>query len=200
MRIIENRGNWYKGNMHMHTTESDGVLDPVEAIGVYREAGYDFIAITDHRRVGHLWQDDDFLILPGVEWDTGDVRNAPVYHILGIGMTRDTVDFYHGAPYEGAPLGNTRSGIIVEGKYGRKRYHPHPQAIIDAIRRQSWNPCARGTSMPAWDRDFIASITSRKPEWLQWSAQRMCMLSFSSPTLPGRLSGSHFCPVGRHLR
>jgi hypothetical protein len=99
-------------------------LDPVEAIGVYREAGYDFIAITDHHRVGHLWQDDDFLILPGVEWDTGDVRNAPVYHILGIGMTRDTVDFYHGAPYEGAPLGNTRSGIIVEGKYGRKRYLP----------------------------------------------------------------------------
>ena len=134
MRILENRGNWYKGNMHMHTTESDGVLDPVAAIGVYREAGYDFIAITDHRRVGHLWQDDDFLILPGVEWDTGDVRNAPVYHILGIGMTRETVDFYHGAPYEGAPLGNTRSGIIVEGKYGRKRYHPHPQAIIDAIR------------------------------------------------------------------
>ena len=55
----------------MHTTVSDGVLDPVEAINIYREAGYDFIAITDHRKVGHLWQDDSFLILPGVEWDTG---------------------------------------------------------------------------------------------------------------------------------
>ena len=47
MRILENRFNWYKGNMHMHTTVSDGVLNPVDAIGVYREAGYDFIAITD---------------------------------------------------------------------------------------------------------------------------------------------------------
>ena len=54
----------------MHTTLSDGALDPVEAINIYREAGYDFIAITDHRKVGHLWQDDSFLILPGVEWDT----------------------------------------------------------------------------------------------------------------------------------
>ena len=134
MRILENRGNWYKGNLHMHTTMSDGVLDPVEAINVYREAGYDFIAITDHRKVGHLWQDNSFLILPGVEWDTGDAVNMPVYHILGIGMDRETVDFYHGAPYEGAPLGNTRAGVWAGGRTNRKRYHPHPQAIIEAIR------------------------------------------------------------------
>ena len=120
MRILENRGNWYKGNLHMHTTLSDGALDPVEAINIYREAGYDFIAITDHRKVGHLWQDDSFLILPGVEWDTGDAVYMPVYHILGIGMDRDTVDFYHGAPYEGAPLGNARAGLWVGSQTGRK--------------------------------------------------------------------------------
>ena len=134
MRVLENRFNWYKGNMHMHTTMSDGELEQVEAIGVYREAGYDFIAISDHRKVGHLWQDDNFLILPGVEWDTGDAMNMPVYHILGIGMNRKIVDFYHGAPYEGASLGNTRGGIWTSSRSGRKRYHPHPQAIIDAIR------------------------------------------------------------------
>lgn len=134
MKILENRGNWYKGNMHMHTTVSDGELEPVEAISVYREAGYDFIAITDHRKVSHLWQDEEFLILPGVEWDTGDAVNTPVYHILGIGMTGETADFYHGAPYEGAPLGNARYGIWTGNRSGRMRYHPHPQAIIDAIR------------------------------------------------------------------
>ena len=109
MRILENRGNWYKGNMHMHTTMSDGELEPVDAINVYREAGYDFIAITDAIRV-------------------------PVYHILGIGMDRETVDFYRGAPYEGAPLGNTHGGVWTGARSGRKKYHPHPQAIIDAIR------------------------------------------------------------------
>ena len=116
MRVLENRFNWYKGNMHMHTTMSDGELDPVDAIGVYREAGYDFIAISDHRKVGHLWQNDNFLILPGVEWDTGDAIRMPIYHILGIGMNRETVDFYHGAPYEGAPLGNTHGGIWIDSK------------------------------------------------------------------------------------
>ena len=118
----------------MHTTVSDGVLEPVEAINVYRNAGYDFIAISDHRKVGHPWQDDNFLILPGVEWDTGNVMSVPVYHILGIGMETETADFYHGAPYEGAALGNTKSGVWT-GKKGRPmRYHPHPQAIVDAIR------------------------------------------------------------------
>ena len=142
MRILENRGNWYKGNLHMHTTMSDGVLDPVEAINVYREAGYDFIAITDHRKIGHPWQDGSFLILPGVEWDTGDAVHMPVYHILGIGMDRETVDFYQGAPYEGAPLGNTRAGMWVGGRTNRKRYYPHPQAIIEAVRAAGGDPRA----------------------------------------------------------
>ncbi len=39
----------YKGNLHTHTTCSDGVRSPEEAIAAYREAGYDFLAITDHR-------------------------------------------------------------------------------------------------------------------------------------------------------
>ena len=118
----------------MHTTVSDGVLEPVEAINVYREAGYDFIAISDHRKVGHPWQDDHFLILPGVEWDTGNAMSVPVYHILGIGMDKETADFYHGAPYEGAALGSTKSGVWTGRKGRPTRYHPHPQAIIDAIR------------------------------------------------------------------
>ena len=54
MRILENRGNWYKGNMHMHTTVSDGELETVEAIGVYREAGYDLITIAAHRQAARL--------------------------------------------------------------------------------------------------------------------------------------------------
>ena len=104
----------------MHTTVSDGVLEPVEAINVYREAGYDFIAISDHRKVGHPWQDDHFLILPGVEWDTGNAMSVPVYHILGIGMDKETADFYHGAPYEGAALGSTKSGVWT-GRKGSPR-------------------------------------------------------------------------------
>ncbi len=37
-----------KGNLHTHTTFSDGLLPVEEAVGRYRELGYDFVAVTDH--------------------------------------------------------------------------------------------------------------------------------------------------------
>jgi hypothetical protein len=37
-----------KGNLHLHTTFSDGQFPMEEAVGRYREMGYDFVAVTDH--------------------------------------------------------------------------------------------------------------------------------------------------------
>ena len=37
-----------KVNLHQHTTCSDGRKTPQEAADIYRRAGYDLIAITDH--------------------------------------------------------------------------------------------------------------------------------------------------------
>ena len=82
---------WYKGNLHTHTTDSDGECPPEEVVRRYRERGYDFIAITDH----HLYSDyheqyggEDFLILPAVEAaasyiDDGGVFRK-VHHMNGI--------------------------------------------------------------------------------------------------------------------
>lgn len=44
--MFESEGRWFRGNLHMHTTDSDGRLDPVSAREEYRKAGYDFIAVT----------------------------------------------------------------------------------------------------------------------------------------------------------
>ena len=41
-------GNWYKGNIHCHTTDSDGMLTPDEVVRLYKDAGYQFLAISDH--------------------------------------------------------------------------------------------------------------------------------------------------------
>ncbi len=40
----------YMGDMHMHSTRSDGKEHPFIVAANYRKAGYDFMAITDHRR------------------------------------------------------------------------------------------------------------------------------------------------------
>lgn len=38
----------FKGEVHCHTYESDGIQDVCHTVGNYRSAGYDFMAITDH--------------------------------------------------------------------------------------------------------------------------------------------------------
>ena len=67
-----NEGMWYKGNTHLHTTLSDGTVTPEAAVTLYREAGYSFLAVTDHKKYGihgHL-QTDDFIIFSGTELET----------------------------------------------------------------------------------------------------------------------------------
>ena len=44
-------GTWFKGNLHTHTTVSDGSRTPETTAQAYREAGYDFLALSDHMKV-----------------------------------------------------------------------------------------------------------------------------------------------------
>ena len=41
-------GRFWKGNIHTHSTRSDGMRDAADVCATYREAGYDFLALTDH--------------------------------------------------------------------------------------------------------------------------------------------------------
>ena len=41
---------WYRGMLHMHTHWSDGRALPEQAVAAYKDAGYNFIALSDHNR------------------------------------------------------------------------------------------------------------------------------------------------------
>jgi PHP domain len=96
-----------KGNLHAHTTFSDGHYAVESVIARYRELGYDFLAITDHddRVTEDYWfhlptEDAGLVVLPGIELDyrplsqhvgkvTGDretlfVLNHPARYGLGV--------------------------------------------------------------------------------------------------------------------
>ena len=47
IRGFSERGNWYKGNLHSHTTNSDGHLTPAESVRMFRDHGYSFLAFTE---------------------------------------------------------------------------------------------------------------------------------------------------------
>lgn len=69
MKIFDSSKPFYKGNLHTHTTVSDGVCTPEETARLYQQNGYDFLAITDHWRVGGEFRCGNMLVLPGVEYD-----------------------------------------------------------------------------------------------------------------------------------
>ena len=45
--------HWFRGNLHTHTTNSDGDSPPDVVTAWYRDAGYDFLALTDHDLLTH---------------------------------------------------------------------------------------------------------------------------------------------------
>lgn len=67
--LLPDSGNFYKANMHCHSTYSDGCDTPEELKEMYKSHGYSVLAITDHEGIfdhGYL-DDDEFLTLPGYE-------------------------------------------------------------------------------------------------------------------------------------
>jgi hypothetical protein len=82
-------GNWYKGNIHVHTSNSDGDLSASQVMAKYAEAGYDFVAITDHRKTFLNGNGSSYplLVLEGVEWDGLDDYGTN-YHVVAIGTSR----------------------------------------------------------------------------------------------------------------
>ena len=74
-----------KINLHAHTTDSDGRVSTEEAARIYREAGYDVLAIADHWRWHKSGELSGLRILAGAEYNVGGSDGAAgVYHILGL--------------------------------------------------------------------------------------------------------------------
>ena len=94
-------GRFYRGNTHTHTTLSDGVLSPADRCRAYREAGYDFLVITDHDVICDVsdLSRDDFLVIPGVELHPPNPYGGDTYHIVALGI-RQPIDSRNMHPNE----------------------------------------------------------------------------------------------------
>lgn len=84
-----------KGGLHCHTTRSDGHCTPEETMKLHQENGYNFLAITDHRRYNYanFAPETGITVIPGMEFDNG--RSIPskngfrTYHTVCIGPSRE---------------------------------------------------------------------------------------------------------------
>nr|WP_205911950.1 CehA/McbA family metallohydrolase [Rhodobacter sp. SGA-6-6] len=90
-------GRFWRGNLHTHSTRSDGVLAPEEVCRRYRAEGYDFMALTDHF-VGVYgypivdtlpFRAEGFTTILGAELHSGAMANGELWHILAVGLPAD---------------------------------------------------------------------------------------------------------------
>jgi len=84
---------WWKGNLHVHSTRSDGGKTPAELAEIYAGAGYDFIVLADHWIAGapaDLPEPCPLAVLDGAEID-GDDATGAYFHVVAIGC-RDGID------------------------------------------------------------------------------------------------------------
>lgn len=101
-------GRFWRGNLHGHSTASDGVLSPEDVCGAYRAAGYDFTTVSDHFRPSYnypvtdttAFRGDGFTTLIGAEVHAPATEAGADWHILAVGLP---LDFAPPGPDEDGP-------------------------------------------------------------------------------------------------
>lgn len=119
MFIDENGKKWYKVGLHIHTTISDGKVTPERMARIYKNAGYDAVAMTDHWNYHDFDKIEDLEIISGCEYNLGSSNTIhDVMHIVGFGMKKDPKIERNAAPQAVIDAINGVDGFAVLA-------HPH---------------------------------------------------------------------------
>ncbi len=90
-------GQFYKGNLHTHSTLSDGALAPEQVIEAYKSRGYDFLQLSEHF-VGNYdfpladtrsFRGNAFTTILGAELHAPETSTGELWHILAAGLPLD---------------------------------------------------------------------------------------------------------------
>jgi hypothetical protein len=90
-------GRFYRGNIHTHSNQSDGAWPTANVVETYRNAGYDFLMLSEHFIEHFNWpindtrafRDKDFTTLIGVELHAPETSAGELWHIIAAGLPLD---------------------------------------------------------------------------------------------------------------
>jgi hypothetical protein len=110
MRIapFSSPGRFWRGNLHTHSTLSDGGLSPEQVVEAYKRAGYDFLQLSEHFLERYDWpiadtrafRSNSFTTLIGAELHAMGTEVGELWHILAAGLP---LDFSAAKPGETGP-------------------------------------------------------------------------------------------------
>src|SRR5262245_16191962 len=90
-------GRFWRGNLHTHSTLSDGVLAPDKVVDAYKDAGYDFMMLSEHFLGSYDWPVADtramrsnrFTTILGAEVHAPATAVGELWHIVAAGLPLD---------------------------------------------------------------------------------------------------------------
>jgi hypothetical protein len=84
--------SWVKGNLHSHTTNSDGKAEPQERLDGYVGQGYDFLCLSDHydiTRIDTVSHPDNFILIQGAELHPKNPFGGETHHFVALNIHED---------------------------------------------------------------------------------------------------------------
>ncbi|HAA75361.1 TPA: hypothetical protein DCE37_09600 [Candidatus Latescibacteria bacterium] len=91
---------WLKGNLHSHTTNSDGKVEPQRRVDGYVGHDYDYLCLSDHHRITRIDSvsaPDDFTLIQGVELHPDNPFGGQRHHFVCLNL-EDDIDAERMAP------------------------------------------------------------------------------------------------------
>ena len=90
-------GRFWRGDLHTHSNLSDGALEPQAVVEAYKNAGYDFMQLSEHFIGNFDWPVADtrafrsnrFTTLIGAELHAPETAAGELWHVLAAGLPLD---------------------------------------------------------------------------------------------------------------
>lgn len=90
-------GRFWRGNLHTHSNLSDGALEPKAVVEAYRNAGYDFMQLSEHFIENfdfpiadtRAFRSNNFTTLIGAELHAPETQVGELWHIVAAGLPLD---------------------------------------------------------------------------------------------------------------
>lgn len=153
-RIFSQESRWYKGDLHIHTTMSDGHDTPKEMKIRAEKEGLDFYAVTDHNVWQKKWPLTSCMVLPGTEI-TKDSGHANVIKAGGKELVSLNHPFLKPWDWKETELPLSRLTCLevdnnpafeYEQKYQAEAANKKAVELSDLLWSDGWRICAVGGS------------------------------------------------------
>lgn len=163
---LDDSKNYYKANMHCHSTNSDGRATPEKIKEEYMKRGYSIVAYTDHEHIinnSHL-TDENFVAITGFEmnlsektipWNSFTRQFFRTTHLNLYATTPDNdLTICASSEKDGWGSAELRSTVNYDGLFSMRNHTPEAiSKIIEYAHDKGFLVCF---NHPVWSLDFEA--------------------------------------------